>query len=98
MDRRKPFGASGALAAQLISPRNFDYYICPGCMRDLYHTFVGEDCPHCGARVTSDHYVEGELPNGKNLRASSRAAEVGRGGRRRGGRRRPAPYASAAAG
>lgn len=65
MYRTKPRGSSGALAALLISPRTFSFCVCARCMRNLFYTYVGEDCPHCGAVVTPDYYVEGEMPDAR---------------------------------
>jgi hypothetical protein len=62
MNRKRPFGSSGVLAALLIAPRSFAYCVCMGCLRDLFYTYPGEECPHCGAAVTAEAYVEGEMP------------------------------------
>lgn len=62
-NRKRPLGSSGALAALLISPRAFGYFICKGCMRDLFYTYEGEECPFCGAVV--DWYVEGGISGGR---------------------------------
>lgn len=62
-DRKRPRGSSGVLAALLIAPRTFCYCVCMSCLRDLFYTYVGETCPHCGAVLTAECYVEGELPD-----------------------------------
>jgi hypothetical protein len=103
MNRKRPFGSSGVLAALLIAPRTFSFCVCMGCLRDLFYTYPGEECPHCGAAVTAECYVEGELPaqaDGHRLDLRASAHEQRSGGRaarrpagrvtRRGSRSRPA--------
>lgn len=96
-DRKKPRGASGALAGLLISPRTWSYFVCGGCMRDLFFTHEGETCPHC--ECSELWYVEGEMPdsNGNTIDFRSRSpltpspGNEGRANRpngRHGGRRR----------
>lgn len=112
VNRKRPFGSSGVLAALLIAPRSFAYYICSGCMRTLFYTYAGETCPFddCGALVTAEFYVEGYMPDARGREIDFRAGEheprsggraarrpVGRGARR-GGRRRPAANAADSAG
>jgi hypothetical protein len=61
--RSKPALASGFAASLLIAPRDYHFTRCdsPACAgRKLYFTYVGEDCPRCGARVTV--FVEGVVP------------------------------------
>lgn len=58
--RSKPALASGFAASLQIAPRDYHYTVCSGCDRKLYFTYVGEDCPHCGAAVTV--FVEGQVP------------------------------------
>jgi hypothetical protein len=111
MDRKRPRGSSGVLAALLIAPRTFSFCVCQNCLHSLYYTYVGEECPHCGARVTAECYVEGELPEQANrlkLDFRARGREPGSGASaagsptrrvtRRGGRRRPSANAAGAAG
>lgn len=52
----------------------FRYCICMSCLRDLFYTYIGEECPHCGARVTPECYVEGELPDANGHRLDFRAS------------------------
>ena len=68
-DRKKPFGSSGILAALLIAGREFLYAVCgsepcamatDGKGRELYYTYEGEECPHCGVVVTN--WITGNLP------------------------------------
>lgn len=108
MDRKKPRGSSGVLAALLISPRTFSFCVCPGCMRNLYYTYVGESCPGCGTRITPEYHVEGEIPDADGNLIDFRAeaheprrregaalphASRGRKGRKRnGGRRRSGKF------
>jgi hypothetical protein len=61
MDRKKPFGASGILAALLISPREFLYANCAPCERTLFYTYAGESCPFCGTIV--EDFQEGAIPS-----------------------------------
>jgi hypothetical protein len=66
-DRRRPQGR-GALRALLIAPRPFAYFVCVhGCMRSLYFTFAGEECPHCDTLITAECYVQGEMPGADGL-------------------------------
>jgi hypothetical protein len=63
-DRARRGGpGDGALAALLISPRDFYYAVCHSreCAgRRLYYTYTGEECPFCGERVGP--MVAGTLP------------------------------------
>jgi DNA-directed RNA polymerase subunit RPC12/RpoP len=52
--------ASGFVASLQIAPRDYHYTVCSGCGAKLYFTYVGENCPHCSARVTV--FVEGNVP------------------------------------
>jgi hypothetical protein len=105
MNRKKPHGSSGVLAALLISPRTFSFCVCPGCMRDLYYTYVGELCPVCGTLVTPEYHVEGEMPDADgNLidfraeahqprrREGAALSHASRGRSRNGGRRRSGKF------
>lgn len=60
LNRRQPFGASGALAALLIGGRDFNFTCCESCRRKLYFTYLGEECPFCDAVVGM--FVAGVLP------------------------------------
>lgn len=60
MNRKRPRGSSGVLAALLIAPRDFGYTFCAPCNRKLFYTYVGEKCPFCEAVVTA--FTVGSLP------------------------------------
>lgn len=84
MNRQRPRGSSGVLAALLIAPRSFSFCVCQGCLHMLFYTYVGEECPFCDALVTAESYVEGELPeqaNGHRLDFRAVAHEPGSGAR-----------------
>jgi len=93
VDRKKPFGSSGILAALVIAPRDFLYAVCgsepcalatDGEGRKLFYTYAGEECPHCDVVVTN--WITGELP--KELhRYESETDERRRSGRRHSRRR-----------
>lgn len=104
MDRKRPFGSSGVLASLYISPRTYAFFVCPRCLRELYFTLAGETCPlefggaECGALITAEHYVQGEMPDARggviDFRSRSPLfpppadGRATRQQRRRGGRRR----------
>lgn len=58
--RTKPAYASGFISSLQIAPRGYPYTVCSNCNQKLFFTYVGEDCPHCGAVVTV--FVEGCVP------------------------------------
>jgi hypothetical protein len=58
--RRRPAYSSGAAASLLIAPRTFSYVLCWVCLRDLFFTYVGEDCPFCETPVVD--FIAGDLP------------------------------------